>query len=51
MRCLLQHGGEAEEVARRRLVDNHFLLVFVDRGDARRARNQDVGALRGAPIL
>jgi len=30
MRSLLEHGGKAEEFAVGRLVDDYFLMVFVD---------------------
>ena len=34
VRSLIEHGGEAEELTRRRLVDDDFLSVFIDRGYA-----------------
>ena len=47
MRGLLEHGGEAEEFAGHGFGDQHFLLIFVDGGDADLARDQDVGAAAG----
>ena len=43
MRRAVEHGGEAEELAGRRLVDDHFLLIFVHGGDAHPAGDHDVG--------
>ena len=42
MRSLLEHGGEAEKLALRRLVDHDFLMVLVDGRDPHRAGDQDV---------
>ena len=46
---LVQHGGEAEELANRGLVDHHFLLIFIDRGNAHVARDHDVAAASDRP--
>ena len=44
---LVEHGGEAEEAAMAGLVDQNFLLIFVDGGDADAAGEDDVGAAGG----
>jgi len=33
MRCALEHGGETEELARGRFIDDNFLVIFIDGGD------------------
>jgi alditol oxidase len=48
---LLEHGGESEEVAVVGLVDEDFLLVFVDGGDADGTAEEDVGAVAGVAEL
>ena len=47
MRGLVQHGGEAEELAHDRLVHHHFLLILIHRGHAHRAGHHDVTAAAG----
>ena len=42
MRRLVEHGGEAEKLALRRLVDDDFLVVLVHGGDPHRAGDHDV---------
>jgi hypothetical protein len=44
---LVEHGGEAEEAAVLGLVDEDFLLVFVDGGDADVAGHEDIGGDAG----
>ena len=44
MRRLIEHGGEAEKLARCRLVDHTLLLIFIYDGYAHAAGNQDVGS-------
>ena len=44
MRGLFEHGSEAEELAGHGLGDQHFLLIFIDGGDADLARYQYVRA-------
>ena len=51
MRRLFEHRREAEELAAGRLVDDHVLMVLVDRRHPHRARHHDVGAPAGSPIL
>ena len=51
MRRLFEHRGEAEEFAGHRLGDHHFLLIFIDGGDAHLARYQHVGAPAGVAQL
>ena len=43
MSGLLQHGGEAEELSMRGLIDHDFLVVLVDGGHPHHARDHDVG--------
>src|SRR5262249_61634600 len=45
VRRLFQHRREAEEIPVHRLVDQDFLLVFVDRGHANRTGHHHVGPL------
>src|SRR5438034_6592992 len=42
MRRLLQHRCEAEEFSGRRLIDHHFLMVFINCGEPDRPRNHHV---------
>ncbi len=51
MRSLLEHGGKAEEFAVGRLVDDYFLMVFVDSRDADSAGDHDVGMTVGVTDL
>ena len=51
VRRLVEHGGKTEELARRRLIDHHFLMVFVHRGHPHLAGHQDVGLPAGVPDL
>ena len=44
VRRLLEHRGEAEEFAVRRLVDDDLLMILVEDGDTDFAGNHDVGA-------
>src|SRR6266568_8476725 len=43
MRRLFQHGGEPEEITLRRLVDNHFLLIFIYGADSDSSRDKYIG--------
>ena len=47
MGSLLEHGGEAEEFAMSGLVDDDFLVILVDGGDAHLAGNHHVGLASG----
>ncbi len=51
MRGLLEHGGESEELPARRLVDDDFLLVLVDRGHPHRPESITYACSPGSPIL
>jgi hypothetical protein len=51
MRRLLQHGGEAEELARNRLVYDDFLMIFVYGGDAHPAGHNYISAVGGGSHL
>ena len=42
---LVEHRREAEEVAPRRLIDDHVLVVFVHHRHGDGARNEDIRAL------
>ena len=42
---LLEHGSKPEEVARARLLDDDFLVVLVEGGDANRTRHHNVSAV------
>ena len=42
VRRLLEHRREAEKFPGRRLVDDHFLLVLIDRADPYTPRDHDV---------
>jgi hypothetical protein len=44
VRRAIEHRGEAEELAGRRLVDDHVLMVLVDGRDLDRARHHHVAA-------
>src|SRR5262249_55897428 len=46
MRRLFQHGGEPEEITLRWLVDNHFLLIFIDGADSDSSRDKHIGLRR-----
>jgi hypothetical protein len=49
---LIQHGGEAEEFAVGRLVDDHFLMILIDSGDANFAGDGNVSrAARSANFV
>ena len=43
----LDHRSEAEELAVARLVDDHLLVILIERGHPHRAREHDVGAVSG----
>jgi hypothetical protein len=47
MRGLVEHGGETEEASVGGLVDEDFLLIFVDGGDADVTGHEDIGAAAG----
>src|ERR1051326_1379482 len=51
VRGLLQHGGEPEEITLRRLVDNHFLLIFIDGADSDFSRDKYIGLRCGISDL
>ena len=51
VRSLLEHGGEAEELAVSGLIDHDLLMLLIDGGDANAAGNHDVGASVESPIL
>ncbi len=51
VRSLLQHGGEAEELAMRGLVDHDFLMLLIDGGHANAAGHHDVSASGGVTHL
>ena len=40
---LVEHGGEAEEIAMARFIDHHFLLIFIDGCNPNVAFHHDVG--------
>jgi hypothetical protein len=44
MRCTVEHGGEAEELARRRFIDGHVLVIVVDSGHQHGTGDQHVAA-------
>src|SRR5438094_8747355 len=44
MGCLLEHGGEAEELAKGRLIDHHLLVILVHGGNSHTARDHDVSS-------
>jgi hypothetical protein len=44
---LIEQGGEAEELAVSRLVDDDLLVVFVDSGDLHVAAHKDMGVFAG----
>src|SRR5579862_1581549 len=43
VRCLFEHGGEAEKFARRGLIDDYFLMVLVHRRHLYGPGDEDVG--------
>ena len=47
VRRLVEHGREPEEFSGRRLIDHHFLVIFVYRRYPDGSRNQNVGAASG----
>ncbi len=47
MRRLFKHGSETEELATSRLVDHHFLLIFVHSEHAHFARDDHVSLRTG----
>src|SRR5215469_1362485 len=51
VRGFLQHGREAKEFAVSGLVDDHFLLILIDRGDANATGNHHVGLAAGVAYL
>jgi len=51
MGSLLEHGGEAEEFAVGGLVDDDFLMILIDGGDAHLAGNHHVGLASGVPYF
>ena len=42
MRCLIEHGREAEELAGRRFINDHFLLIFIYGRDPDPSGDHDV---------
>jgi hypothetical protein len=51
MRCLGEHRSETEELSFGGLVNDHFLIVFIDGRDADSARANDVSAKRSVADL
>ena len=51
VRRLVQHGGEAEKLARRRFVHHHFLMVLIHGGDPHPPGDHDVSPPPASPIL
>jgi hypothetical protein len=51
VRGLLQHRCESEKLATARLIDDHLLLVFIDRGHAHCAGQHHVGSAAGLALF
>jgi hypothetical protein len=51
MRRLIDHGCKAEELPWHRLVDDHFLLIVIDRRHTNLAGNQDISRPRAISDL
>jgi hypothetical protein len=51
MRRLFEHRGKPEDLAHGRFIDDHFLAIFVHRGDADLARDHHVGLPAGRSHL
>ena len=47
VRSLFEHGREAEKISVRRLINHHFLMIFVNRADVDVARDHDVSVSTG----